>query len=133
MTTCLKVTILSEVTNSLKVKSLLEVIVSLAKVAYSVGITFIKIVGTKGASTEGASIRATFTKSACIRNTSTCAGSAYIGAWGADIGDEFIRDICIRYTDIIGTVKRLGLHWRLSQILELRQYSLILKIGIRVG
>ena len=99
------------------------VTVSLAEVTCFAGSTCVKGAGIEGASIEGAGIGAACTNGACIGDASTCTGGAYIGAWDADIRDEFIGDIYVRYAGGVGTVKRLGIHLQSSQILEFRQYS----------
>lgn len=65
--TYLKVTIFLGVTNSSNVTSLPGVIVSLAKVAYSIESTSIKGIGTEDANIEGASIKNTCIKRVYIR------------------------------------------------------------------
>ncbi len=133
MTTCSEVTTFSGVTNSSEAMSLSGVIVSLAEVACSAGSTCVKSTGTRGASTEGAGIGAAYTKGACIGDVSTCAGGAYIGAWGADIRDDFIRDTRVGYADGVDAVTRLGIHLRSFRILELKLYSPVLETGVRAG
>lgn len=67
---------------------------------------------TKSADIRNLYIGGIYTKHDCSTR-GTCIG-------GADIKDDFIRDICSRDASDIGMIKRLGIHLRLSQILELR-------------
>ena len=91
--------------------SLLGIMVSLADVACFAKSTCVKGIDTESASTKGLGIGAACTKGACIKNASTCAGGACIGAKGADIGDEFIKDTCVGYAS---GVERLGIHLQSS-------------------
>lgn len=121
------------VKNSSEVTSLLGMIVSLAKVAYFARNIYVKGNSTEDANIEGTGIGAACTKGAYIGDALTCISSAYIRAWDADIGDDFIRDACVGYTGGNSTIKRFGIHLRSFRILELRQYSSALGIGIRAG
>lgn len=78
-------------------------------------------------STKGADIRTACTKDTCIRNGLTYTSGACIGAWGAVIGD-----IHVGYAGGIDTVKCLGIYLQSSQSLELKQYSYVLEIRIKV-
>lgn len=106
-----EVTIFLGVSNSLEVTFLLRVTIFLAKVAYSARSTCVK-----GTSTEGVSTESTGT---CIKDASTCASGACIGAWSADIKDDFIGNTRVGYTSGIGAIKCLGIYLRSSHILEL--------------
>ena len=101
----------------------------------------------KGAGTEGAYIADTCIGKACIG--STCIGSISITC--ACIKDASIKKTCIKrvestyskdaYAEVscagdargVSAINSLGIHSQSSQILELRQCSTILKIGVRAG
>lgn len=80
VTICSRMTTFLGVTNSLEVTSLSGITVSLAEVICFVGSIYVKGAGTEGASIKGAGIGAACTKGTCIRDASTYAGGAYIGA-----------------------------------------------------
>ncbi len=94
--------------------------VFLTEVACSAESTYIKDASTEGASTEGASIGAVCTKDAYIGDAFTYTSNVYIGAWDIDIRDDFIGDTRVGYAGGVGDVKRLKIHLRSTQILELR-------------
>lgn len=82
-------------------------------------------------------IRSAYTRSifvtyTCIKDTST--KKAYIKS----VNNACSRDICTKVSYAKGdggvsTVKGLVIHLQSSQIIELRQYSTILKTGVKVG
>ena len=127
ITTCLEATTFLRIINSSKVTSLLKVIVFLAEIAYSARNSYVKGVNIKTASIEGACIKTACNESVCIRDASTCAGSTCIRVWNANIRDDFIGDICVRYTN---SIEPLWIHSQSSWILELIRYSLALKTKI---
>lgn len=126
MATCLEVTAFSEVT------------VFLTDFAYFVRRNYVKATSTESLSIEGICTSNTYTKNAytgvvfgthvltrvvvlkCtyIIIASTCASSTYIETWGANS---------------IGAIKRSGIYSQLSEILELKQYSLVLEARKRAS
>lgn len=120
----------SEVTNSLEVTFLSRIIISLAKIVYSIGDIYTYVGNTCITST---SIKGAYIRANCIGDTLTYANGTCIEAWDTDIRDDFIKDTCVGYTGGVSTVKPLGIYLQLSRILKLRQYSPILETGIRAG
>lgn len=90
VTTCLEVTTFLGITNSSKATSLLGMTIFLFDVACSARNTYVKGIDTQDVCTEGASIKAAYTKDIYIRDALTCASDAYI--WIASIKDTCIRD-----------------------------------------
>lgn len=115
------------VTNSLEVTSLLGIIVSLVKIVYSTGSTYVKNADTESAYTESLCIEGAYIKGTYLE--STCIGVTYIGVGGSYTGSTYTESICTRVafdkSACVGSfyaIKHSGIHLQSYQNIEVERY-----------